>query len=86
MSSSGGIFRFGFFVAVIVLGATGYYAYSQSQKVAAYRSANAALIGERDSLLMKNDELSGNAAKADIHIQELEAKVAELEDHTSKSR
>ena len=62
-SSSGGIIRFLLFVAVVALGATGYYAYGQNTKLDAYRKANAVLTEERDTLAVKNSELT-SAAKA----------------------
>jgi cell division protein FtsB len=67
------------FGAVVALGATGYYGFSQHQKVEDYRAAHASLKAERDSLLAKTDQLSGEAAAAKRAQQEAEAKVAALE-------
>lgn len=76
---SSGIMRPVLFGAVIALAATGYYGFSQHQKVEDYRSAHATLKAERDSLLVKTDKLSGEAAAAKRAQQEAETKVAALE-------
>ncbi|MGE4063465.1 MAG: hypothetical protein AB7E79_08855 [Rhodospirillaceae bacterium] len=67
------------FGAIIALGVTGYYGFSQHQKVEDYRSAHAALKAERDSLLAKTDQLGRDAAMAKRALQEAEAKMASLQ-------
>lgn len=79
MSSSGGILRPALFAAVVALGATGYYAYSQHSKVEAYRTAHASLTAERDALIAKTEDLTTAAESTKRQLQEAEAKVAELE-------
>ncbi len=81
---SSGIIRPVLFAAVIALAGTGYYAFSQHQKVEEYRAAHAALKTERDSLLAKTDQLSGEAAAAKRAQLEAEAKVAKLETASTK--
>ena len=76
---SAGIIRPVLFGSVVALAATGYYGLSQHQKVEDYRAAHASLKAERDSLLAKTDQLSGEAAAAKRAQQEAEAKIAELE-------
>lgn len=76
---SSGIVRPVLFGAVIALGVTGYYAFSQHQKVEGYRTAHAALKAERDSLLAKTDQLGRDAAMAKRALQDAEAKVASLQ-------
>ncbi|MGE3475327.1 MAG: hypothetical protein AB7H70_05930 [Rhodospirillaceae bacterium] len=76
---SAGIIRPVLFGSVLALAATGYYGFSQHQKVEDYRSAHASLKAERDSLLAKTDQLSSEAAAAKRAQQVAEAKVAELE-------
>lgn len=76
---SAGIIRPVLFGAVVALAATGYYGFSQHQKVEDYRSAHSTLKAERDSLLAKTDQLSSEAAAAKRALQEAEAKVAALE-------
>ncbi len=76
---SAAIIRPVLFAAVVAIAATGYYGFSQHQKVEDYRAAHASLKAERDSLLAKTDQLSGEAAAAKRAQQEAEAKVAELQ-------
>ncbi len=81
---SSGIMRPILFAAVVALGASGYYGFSQHQKVEDYRAAHAALKAERDSLLAKTDELGRDAAMAKKGLLEAEAKIATLESATTK--
>jgi hypothetical protein len=74
-----GIIRPILFGAVVALGVTGYYGFSQHQKVQDYRAAHAALKAERDSLLAKTDALGRDAAVAKRALQEAEAKMATLQ-------
>jgi cell division protein FtsB len=76
---SAGIIRPVLFGSFVALAATGYYGFSQHQKLEDYRAAHASLKAERDSLLAKTDQLSGQAAAAKRAQQEAEAKVAALE-------
>jgi hypothetical protein len=85
-SSSGGVIRFLLFVAIVALGATAYYAYGQSTKLDAYRKANAVLTEERDTLAVKNSELTGAAKAADVKLQESTAKVAELQEQLDTAK
>lgn len=73
-----GILRPALFGAVVALAATGYYAFSQHQKVEDYRTAHATLKAERDALLVKTDQLGRDAAVAKRALQEAEAKMAEV--------
>ena len=76
---SSGIIRPVLFGAVIALAASGYYGFTQHQKVNDFRAAHAALKAERDQLILKNDEVSRDAAKAKLALQEAEAKMATLQ-------
>lgn len=76
---SSGIIRPVLFGAVIALGVTGYFAFSQHQKVEDYRAAHAALKAERDALLVKTDALGRDAAVAKRALQEAEAKMATMQ-------
>jgi uncharacterized protein HemX len=86
MSSSGGIIRFLLFIAVIALGATAYYAHGQNTKLEAYRRANAALTEERDSLSVKNSELTTAAKSIEVKLQESEAKLAQLQEQIDAAK
>lgn len=76
---SSGIIRPVLFGAVVALAASGYYGFTQHQKVNDFRAAHAALKAERDQLILKNDEVSRDAAKAKLALQEAEAKMATLQ-------
>lgn len=76
---SSGIIRPALFAAVVALAATGYYGFTQHQKVSDFRASFAALKAERDQLILKNDEATRDAAKAKIALQEAEAKMATLQ-------
>jgi hypothetical protein len=75
-----GIIRPVLFAAVVALAATGYYGFSQHQKVENFRAAHAAIKAERDTLLTKVDELGRDAALAKRALQEAEAKMASLQE------
>lgn len=74
-----GIIRPVLFGGALAIAVTGYYAFSQHQKVEDYRTAHAALKAERDSLLAKTDALGRDAALAKRALQEAEAKMASLQ-------
>lgn len=86
MSSSGGVIRFLLFVAVVALGATSYYAYGQHTKLEAYRKANALLTQERDTLSVKNSELTTASQAADVKVQEAQAQVAQLQEQLEAAK
>ena len=75
-----GIIRPALFAGAVALAVTGYYAFSQHQKVENFRAAHAAIKAERDTLLTKVDELGAEAAVAKRALQEAEAKVASLQE------
>ena len=82
---SSGIIRPILFGAVVALGVTGYYAFSQHQKVEDYRAAHTAMKAERDALLAKTDSLGRDAAMAKRALQEAEAKMADLQADPKKT-
>jgi uncharacterized protein HemX len=86
MSSSGGVIRFLLFVAVVALGATGYYAYGQHTKLEAYRKANTTLTAERDSLQVKISELTTASKAAEVKLQESDAKLAQLQEQIESAK
>jgi uncharacterized protein HemX len=86
MSSSGGVIRFLLFVAIVALGATAYYAHGQNTKLEAYRKANTVLTEERDSLAVKNSELTTASKSAAVKIQEAEAKLAQLQEQFDSAK
>jgi len=75
-----GIIRPVLFGAVVALAVTGYYGFSQHQKVENFRAAHAAIKAERDKLLTQIDELGRDAAIAKRALQEAEAKMASLQE------
>lgn len=85
-SSSGATIRFLLFVAVVALGATGYYAYGQHEKLEAYRKANTVLADERSALQVKNSELVTAAKAADVKLQETTAQVAQLQEQLDTAK
>ena len=86
MSSSGGIIRFLLFVAVVALGATGYYAYSQTGKLEAYRKANALLQSERDALTVKNAELTTAMKNSEVKAQEMQAQLTQAQEQLEAAK
>ena len=70
--------RFLFFVTVVALAGTAYFAYGQREELEAYRKANLALNQERDGLVAKNSELATASKGADVKFQELTTQIADL--------
>lgn len=85
-STSGGTIRFLLFVAVVALGATGYYAYGQHEKLEAYRKANTVLAEERSVLQVKHSELTIAAQATDVKLQESAAQIAQLQEQLDAAK
>ncbi len=74
-----GVIRFLFFVAIIALMLTGFYANSLRKTVADLEGARASVISERDSLKMKLDTATKEAESTKSELATAKIKVSELE-------
>ena len=83
-----GVIRFLLFASVVALVLTGVYANSLRHTVADLESGRSKLVTERDSMKMKLDEATKDAASAKSTLTEAQTKVTELQrqlDDASKS-
>lgn len=83
-----GVIRFLLFACIVALVLTGVYANSLRHAVTELESGRSTLVAERDSIKMKLDEATKDAASAKSTLTEAQAKVTELQkqlDDASKS-
>lgn len=74
-----GLLRFLFFVSIIALAGTGYYAHTLRNSVASLRAANVALMAERDSLRTSNEMLTKQSADLQTRVTAAETRAAEFQ-------